>query len=119
MIINSVITEQFTSTLQIPLYMASFMPDEFVEAGLNLVRQYIVGFYMEMIPDIEGKTMEMILYNDINLKSLVLHYLKINELTDKEIFPEKYPRVNGQITPLGETKQILRWREPIDINRLK
>jgi hypothetical protein len=37
----------------------------------------------------EGKTVEMILYNNANLNSLVLNCLKTNELTDKEIFPEK------------------------------
>jgi hypothetical protein len=89
------------------------------QAGWDLVKQYIGGFYMEMLPDKEGKNMDMILYNDVNLKSLVLHYLDVNELTEKEIFPEKYPRQQGKVTPLGETQQILRWKEKININRLK
>ena len=101
------------------IYDASFTPIELVKAGLDIVRQYVGGFYMEIFPDKQGKEMEFVLYNDVNLKSLVLHYLQINELTGKEVFPEAYPRINGQITPLGETKQILKWRENINVKRFE
>jgi hypothetical protein len=100
-------------------YIGGFGATGIPQAGLDLVKQYIGGFYMEMLPDKDGKVMEMILYNDVNLKSLVAHYLYINEITGKEIFPEKYYRKNGTVTPLGETRQILKWKEPIDINQLK
>jgi hypothetical protein len=66
---------------------------------------------MELYPNIQGKEMELVLYNDVNLKSLVLHFLQINEVTGKEIFPDKYPRIKGHVTPLGEVKQILKWKE--------
>jgi hypothetical protein len=87
------------------------------QAGLDLVKQYIGGFYMEFYPDEQGKLVEFVLYNAVNLKSLAGHYLYINELTTKEIFPEKYPRVDGKITPLGETVQILRWKENMNDER--
>jgi hypothetical protein len=96
------------------IYDASFTPVELANAGLDLIRQYIGGFYMEIYPNKQGKEMEFVLYNDVNLKSLVLHYLQINEMTGKEVFPEKYPRINGQVTPLGEVKQIFKWKENID-----
>jgi hypothetical protein len=38
-------------------------------------------------------------------------------LAEKEIFPEKYPRIDGKITPLGETIQLLKWSEKIDVQR--
>jgi len=57
------------------IFNASFTPVELIKAGLDLVRQYLGGFYMEIYPDIQGKEMNFVLYNDVNLKSLVLHYL--------------------------------------------
>jgi hypothetical protein len=88
-----------------------------LQAGLDLIKQYIGGFYMEFYPDEQGKQLEFVLYNAVNLKSLVGHYLYINELTDKNIFPEQYPRESGKITPLGEIIQILRWKENINNER--
>jgi hypothetical protein len=89
------------------------------KAGADLVKQYIGGFYMEMFPDKQGEGMGIILHNDVNLKSLVLHYLYINDITEEKIFPEQYPRVNGEITPLGEIKQVLRWKERIIKDKFK
>jgi len=86
-------------------------------AGLDLVKQYVGGFYLEFYPDEQGKQLEFVLYNVVNLKSLAGHYLYINELTDKNIFPEQYPRVSGQITPLGDVIQILKWKENITNER--
>ncbi|KAA6344576.1 hypothetical protein EZS27_007810 [termite gut metagenome] len=101
------------------IYNASFTPLELIKAGTDLVRQYIGGFYMEIFPDKQEKEMEFVLYNDVNLKSLDFHYLLKNELAEKEIYPEKYPRINGKITPFGETRQILKWKENIDIKRFE
>ncbi|MDR1098592.1 MAG: fibronectin type III domain-containing protein [Tannerella sp.] len=101
-------------------YIGSFNPlTGPPRAGLDLVKQYIGGFYMEMLPDKDGKTIEMILYNDMNLESLVFHYFYLNKIPNVQLFPKDYKRINGKITPLGETRQILRWVEPIDVNRLK
>ena len=61
----------------------------------------------------------MILYNKLNMESLVFHYFYLNDIVGTEIFPKTYPRREGEITPLGEVLQIMRWTEPIDINRLK
>ncbi|MEN9918204.1 MAG: hypothetical protein RL662_640 [Bacteroidota bacterium] len=90
-----------------------------VESGLNLVTQFVGGFYMEMIPNKAGTQMEFILYNDMNLKSLVAHYFGLNDLGTVKPFPEKYPRIKDKVTPLGETRQIFRWTEVIDYNKLK
>jgi hypothetical protein len=43
--------------------------------------------------------------------------LYLNDISKYKPFPEKYPRLNGKITPLGETRQILKWKEPIDKNK--
>lgn len=72
-----------------------------------------------MLPDKDGKYMEMILYNDVNLESLVLHYFYLNDISKYKPFPKAFPRENGKITPLGEIQQILKWIEPINLNRLK
>jgi hypothetical protein len=72
---------------------------------------------MEFYPDEQGNQVEFVLSNAVNLKSLAGHYLYINELTREEIFPEKYPRKPNTITPLGETIQILKWKENINNER--
>jgi hypothetical protein len=87
------------------------------QAGWDLVKQSVGGFYMEFYPDMQGKQVELVLYNAVNLKSLVAHYLYINEVTSKHIFPETYPRKQGVITPLGETLQIIRWKDGINNER--
>ena len=62
----------------------------------------------------------MILYNDLNLKSLALHFGMLNDIIDGvQPFPEQFPRIDGQVTPLGEVRQVFRWTEDIDIDRLR
>lgn len=85
---------------------------EFIGAGMNLTQQYVGGFYAEMYPDNTDSNNNIIkIYNDVNLKSLVLHYLGFNDISDTtKPFPEKYYRLQTN-TPLGETRQIFIWKE--------
>jgi hypothetical protein len=96
------------------VYYPNFGLISIPKTGPNLVNQYIGGFYMEFYPDEQGKQLEFVIYNALNLKSLVGHYIYVNELSKKEIFPEQYPRSEGKITPLGETLQVLKWKESIN-----
>lgn len=88
---------------------------EFIGAGMNLTQQYVGGFYAEMYPDNTDSNNNIIkLYNDVNLKSLVLHYLGFNDISDTtKPFPEKYYRLQTN-TPLGETRQIFIWKEKLE-----
>lgn len=83
-------------------------------SGNNLAKQYIGGFYFEMYSDDDKcEYVNLKAYNDVNLKSLVLHYLGLNDINTKiQVFPEKYPRLQT-ITPLGETRQIFIWKEKL------